>query len=136
MIPEIPNPTLIGPIFVVVITLLSGYFLALRIQEHFKETPDPKLTYAHKREISILRDEIRRLERDGTAWFEALRQESKADQQLLEERFHGALTRSQEIVTTNAEQIAALIAQVQIGHQRLSELTIKTDKLLERSRPS
>lgn len=131
---ELTSPASLGTPFVIIITLLSGYLLTLRIQDYFKESPDPKLTYAHRREVNALREEIRRLERDGSAWFEALRQENKADRQLLEERFGDSLMRAQQLITTNAEQIAALIAQVQISHQRLSELSIKTDKLLERQR--
>lgn len=97
-----------GTALIVVLSLLSAYALLLRVREHFRELPDPKLTYATLAELDKVRLQINQLQRD------------------IKEDFRNV----NALVRENAEHIAALIAQSTLYNQRLNELSVKTDRLL------
>lgn len=97
-----------GTALIVVLSLLSAYALLLRVREHFREYPDPKLTYATLAELDKVRLQINQLQRD------------------IKEDFRNV----NALVRENAEHIAALIAQSTLYNQRMNELGVKTDKLL------
>lgn len=90
--------------------LLGGYLLLLKLREHFAEKPDPKLTYATRRDLDTLRQQLHELAaqtRKDTANVYAL-------------------------IHKNAEHIARLLAHTETSQQRLGELNVKSDRLLER----
>lgn len=97
-----------GTALIVTLSLLSAYTLLLRVREHFREHPDPKLTYATLAELDKVRLQINQLQRD------------------IKEDFRNV----NALVKGNAEHIAALVAQSTLYNQRLNELGIKTDRLL------
>lgn len=97
-----------GTALIVTLSLLSAYALLLRVREHFREHPDPKLTYATLAELDKVRLQINQLQRD------------------IKEDFRNV----NALVRENAEHIAALIAQSTLYNQRLNELSVKTDRIL------
>ncbi len=101
---NLDNASLFGIAVLISLSLLGGYLILLQIREHTREHPDPKLTYLPKAEFE--------------STFSYMREQLDA------------LT---DLVHRNAEQIAALTAQTQITLQRLAELTVKIDRLQERS---
>ncbi len=58
-----------------------------------------------------------------------LRAEIRADTFAFQERHDKGLSETRELVSKNAQNISALIAQAQLANQRIGELTLKTDKL-------
>ncbi|MEO0796522.1 MAG: hypothetical protein AAFX93_15235 [Verrucomicrobiota bacterium] len=94
-----PNHIL-GLVTIGSISLLGAVLLVLRIRDHFREKPDPKLTYATQTDLRYLREELHAHQRD-----------TKSD-----------IANLQRLVGENAEHIAALIAQSKFHGQRLAEL--------------
>jgi len=126
------DTTLLGPVTLVLITLLGGYLLLLRIREHLQEKPDPKLTYATLTEVEKLRNHIQLIQRDNRIDLERIRNECRTDHTEITRRFGDDNRNAHALIHKNAEHIAALIAQQEAATQRLHELTVKTDKILAR----
>lgn len=124
---------IMGAFFVFLTGLLSSYLLTLKIRDYFKETPDPKLTYATLEEHRKLSDQVQRVRLETKEDLERLRSENKSDHEELDRRRSQSIAGAHELIRKNAEHIASLIAQSQLAHQRLAELTLKTDKLLART---
>ena len=124
----------LGTALLVLIGLLSTYLLVLRIREYFQETPDPKLTYATLDEHHKVREHLQHIQQETKRDLENLRSENKSDHETLDRRRSQAIAGAHELIRKNAEHISSLIAHNQIAHQRLAELSLKTDKLLARSR--
>jgi len=134
--PDTPPPTLIGPVLLTVLTLLGAYLLILRIRDHLAEKPDPKLTYATRGELDRTRESITQTQHANKNDLDAYRSEHKADHAELERRIAADIHAAHDLIHKNAQHIATLIAHNQSLHQRLNELTVKTDRLLERSHPA
>jgi len=118
---NLDHADIVGIAFLVGMALLSGYFLLLRIKEFYSEKPDPKLTYATLAELEKIRAQLHLFQRDH-----------KADLEALDQRRSRSVAAIHELIRKNAEHIAALIAQTEMAAQRLSELTVKTERLQER----
>lgn len=103
------NLHFIGSFVTVSLALLSGYLLLLRLRESFKEKPDPKTTYATIAALDKLREQVLQQQRDTKADFASA---------------HG-------LIHKNAEHLARLIAQSEGMMQRIQELSVKTDRILE-----
>lgn len=129
---NLQNADMLGAALLVLIGLLSTYLLILRIREYFSEKPDPKLTYATLSEHNKLRDQLHQAQRETKDDLERLRAENKADHEELDRRRSQAIAGVHDLIRKNAEHISSLIAHNQIAHQRLAELSLKTDKLLAR----
>lgn len=127
------SATQLGTVLLVLLTLLSAYLLILKIREHLREQPDPKLTYATLAQHEKLRQQLVTLQRDNRHDIERFRTEYRADHLTLDNKRSTAIASVHELIRKNAEHIAALIAENRITRQRLAELTLKTDKLLERT---
>lgn len=101
---NLDHANLFGIASLIILTLLGAYLILLQIREHFYEKPDPKLTYM-----------------------------TKADFEKYTHSLHAQMSELSSITHANAQQIAALAAQTQIILQRLSELTVKIDRIQERT---
>lgn len=109
-IPAFPEANLIGTAFLTLTSLLAAYLLVLKIRDHLSEKPDPKLTYATRNELERMQQSLNNLTTET-------RQEIAA---------------THTLIHRNAEHIASILAQSRMNHQRLTELGVKTDRLLER----
>ena len=117
------NADVIGVGLLVMLALLSGYFLVLRIKEYFEEKPDPKITYATNLELEKLRRQLEQYQRDN-----------KADLKMLDERRSRSVAALHELVRKNAEHISALIARDEMFNQRLTEMVTRFNRYFERTR--
>jgi len=117
------NADIVGIAMLILLALLSGYFLVLRIKEYFEEKPDPKVTYATNLELEKLRQQFQQYQRD-----------SKTDFNILDERRSRSVAALHELVRKNAEHISALIARDEMFNQRLTEMVTRFNRFFERTR--
>ncbi len=117
------NANVVGIAMLILLALLSGYFLVLRIKEYFEEKPDPKVTYATNLELEKLRQQFQQYQRD-----------SKTDFNILDERRSRSVAALHELVRKNAEHISALIARDEMFNQRLTETVTRFNRFFERTR--
>ena len=101
---NLDNSQIFGIATLICLSLLGGYLILLQIREHFNEKPDPKLTYM-----------------------------TKSDFEKYTQTLYSQISELGKISHENAQQIAALAAQTHIILQRISELTVKLDRLQEAS---
>lgn len=123
----------LGGAIIACLALLSACLLLLRLRDHFREAPDPKLTYATLLEHNKLRDQLVDIQHETKNDIERLRAENKADHEELDRRRSQSIAGVHELIRKNAEHIASLIAHNQLAQQRLAELSIKVDKLATRA---
>lgn len=123
---------LLGPILLAILALLAGYLGILRIREFFTEKPDPKLTYATRSELEKTRNRIETLQAQSRTDIERLRTEFQSEHIEMNRRLTSHASNTHALIQKNAEHVAALIAQTQAISQRLSELALKTDRILQR----
>ncbi len=127
---EIENTTAIGTAVVTLTSLLGAYYLILRIREHHEERPDPKLTYVTHAQMDKLRAEMMRSISEAVQDLRALRAEIREETRALQKQYSRNIGETRDLVGKNAENISALIAQAQIAGQRISELSLKTDRIV------
>lgn len=127
---EIENTTAIGTAVVTLTSLLGAYYLILRIREHHEERPDPKLTYVTHAQMDKLRAEMMRSIFEAVQDLRALRAEIREETRALQKQYSRNIGETRDLVGKNAENISALIAQAQIAGQRISELSLKTDRIV------
>ena len=60
----------------------------------------------------------------------ALRAEIREETRALQKQYSRNIGETRDLVGKNAENISALIAQAQIAGQRISELSLKTDRIV------
>ena len=106
-------------LFVVLSSLASIYLLLLKIKEFFKESPDPKLTYATLKQFDSLQALFHASCHKFNSHFSALRLEMKAD-----------INQASTTIHNNAQLIASLKAQIYLFNQRINQLSDQSDKLL------
>jgi len=123
------NPELLGTGVSIATCLLGAYYLTLRIKEFYRENPDPKLTYATHAQLERTRAELMRAIADAVQDIKSLRAEIRQDAQSAQAHYLQSLSETRELISKNAQNISALIAQAQLSAQRIAELTLKTDKL-------
>lgn len=122
----------LGSTLIVVLGLLSGYLMLLRLRDYFREYPDPKLTYATLGDHEKLSAQVSDLYREHKKELSHLREAIKCDHETLRTLHGNTAAELFEITKRNSENIARLIAHNETTRQRISELTIKTDKIIER----
>jgi hypothetical protein len=110
-----------GAVFGAAASMLGAYVLTIKVRESLAEKPDPKLTYATKRELESLRGDMGSMRRD----WDAARSEIAA-------RSESALSSVHDLIRRNAEHIAVLIAQAEMFDRRLTETARRVDRLGER----
>ena len=113
-------------------SLLGAYYLILRIREFHREKPDPKLTYVTHAQMEKVRSEMMRAISEAVQDLRALRAEIREDTRALQKQYSRALSDNRDLIGKNAQNISALIAQSQTASQRISELSLKTDRIVMR----
>ena len=111
-------------------SLLGVYYLILRIREYHREKPDPKLTYVTHSQMEKVRAEMMRSISEAVQDLRALRAEIREDTRALQKQYSRALSDNRDLIGKNAQNISALIAQSQTASQRISELALKTDRIV------
>ena len=111
-------------------SLLGVYYLILRIREYHREKPDPKLTYVTHSQMEKVRAEMMRSISEAVQDLRALRAEIREDTRALQKQYSRALSDNRDLIGKNAQNISALIAQSQTASQRISELSLKTDRIV------
>jgi hypothetical protein len=129
---EIENSTILGTAMITFTSLLGVYYLILRIREFHREKPDPKLTYVTHAQMEKVRSEMMRAISEAVQDLRALRAEIREDTRALQKQYSRALSDNRDLIGKNAQNISALIAQSQTASQRISELSLKTDRIVMR----
>ena len=129
---EIENSTILGTAMITFTSLLGAYYLILRIREFHREKPDPKLTYVTHAQMEKVRSEMMRAIFEAVQDLRALRAEIREDTRALQKQYSRALSDNRDLIGKNAQNISALIAQSQTASQRISELSLKTDRIVMR----
>jgi septal ring factor EnvC (AmiA/AmiB activator) len=129
---EIENSTILGTAMITFTSLLGAYYLILRIREFHREKPDPKLTYVTHAQMEKVRSEMMRAISEAVQDLRALRAEIREDTRALQKQYSRALSDNRDLIGKNAQNISALIAQSQTASQRISELSLKTDRIVMR----
>jgi len=127
---DIENAKTLGLGMMTMVSILSAYYLVLRIREFHSEKPDPKLTYVTHTQLDKVREEIMRSIGESLQDLRALRAEIREETRGLQKQYSRSLSETRELISGNAQNISALIAQAQIANQRIAELTLKTDRIV------
>lgn len=122
---------MVGTVFLVILSLMSGYLMLLRVREHFKEKPDPKLTYASLGELDKLRVMFLDCQKEGKRDLENCRRESRDEIDKLSVLYNKDLSSLRRKLEQNSERIAKVRTIGEVFGQRINELSLKSDKLLE-----
>ena len=111
-------------------SLLGAYYLLLRIREHLREKPDPKLTYVTHSQMENVRGEIMKMLSDCVSDLRALRGEIRQESKSLTKYYHRSICETRDMIGKNSQSISSLIAQCTSANQRISELSLKTDRII------
>lgn len=122
----------IGIGLIIVASLLSLYLLALKIWDYHKEKPDPKLTYVTHVNLERMRCELMRIITEEAEELRNIRCELRDDIKCISKTHMDSLSAVREMIARNSQDTSALSAQMQLINQRITELSIKTDKLIFR----
>jgi len=126
---DIENIKLIGMALVSLTSILGTYYLALKIKDFNKENPDPKITYVTHTQMATVRAEIMRIISEAVQDLRCLRSEIREEVRSMQKQHNRTLSETRELVSKNAQNISSLIAQAQLANQRISELSLKTDRI-------
>ena len=118
---------------IVLSTGLSSYLLALRVKDAFAEKPDPKLTYATIKQLNHLSQNLKHHEKETHTSIHNLRLEVKNDHLIRDHSSNNSNEAIHSIIRKVLQDVAKLTAQNQITHHRISELSLKTDKLIQQN---
>ena len=111
-------------------SLLGAYYLVLKIRDLHAEKPDPKLTYATHSQMEKLRAEMMRCIADAVQDLRCLRSEIREETRSMQKHHARNIDEARELISRNAQSISSLAAQAQIANQRITELSVKTDRLI------
>ncbi len=111
-------------------SLLGAYYLVLKIRDQLSEKPDPKLTYATHTQMEKVRCEVVKMLSDYLQDLRALRLEIREENRTLSKSYQRSIMQMNEMIARNAENISSLIAQCAAANQRISELSVKTDRII------
>lgn len=131
---HIINSNHLGTPFLVALSILGGFALILKIRDHFAESPDPKLTYATNKQLNIINNHLKQIHYETQKDIKELRQEIKNDHRDSSTTYRADLQNTSQILRQTLQDTAALQAKVQMLSLRLSELSIKCDKLQLKSK--
>lgn len=110
-------------------SLLGAYYIMLKIREFHSERPDPKLTYVTHAQMDKVRAEFMRCISEAVQDLRALRAEIREEVRSMQKHCSRNLMETRELIGRNAQNISALVAQARIANQRISELSLKTDRI-------
>lgn len=126
---DISESNAVGVGFFVLISILSAYYLILKIRRHHSEIRNPDFNYITQGHLEKVRCEIMRSLSEATHDLRTLRSEIREDSRNMQRQHTKSLVEMRELIGKNAQDISALAAQMQNASQRIIELSIKTDKL-------
>ena len=124
------NPEIIGTSLMSITSLLGAYYLLLKIREQLREKPDPKLTYVTHSQMDSVRGEIMKMLSDCVSDLRALRGEIRQESKSLSKYYHRSICETRDMISKNSQDISSLIAQCSSANQRISELSLKTDRII------
>ncbi len=124
------NPEIIGTSLMSVTSLLGAYYLLLKIREQLREKPDPKLTYVTHSQMEKVRSEILKTLADCVQDMRALRAEIRDESKTLSKHYHRNICETRDMISKNSQNISSLIAQCASANQRICELSLKTDRMI------
>ncbi len=124
------NPEIIGTSLMSVTSLLGAYYLLLKIREHLREKPDPKLTYVTHSQMEKVRTEIMKMLSDCVQDMRALRLEIREESKSLSKCYQRSISDTRDMISKNSQNISSLIAQSASANQRICELALKTDRII------
>ncbi len=120
---------IIGMAVMAASSLLGAYYLLLKIRKHHSEVCNPDFNHVTHSQLEKLRSEFLRILAEAMHDLRSLRVEIREDTRSNQRQYSKALAELRELIGKNSQDISALIAQTQIANQRITELSIKTDKL-------
>ncbi len=131
---NINNPEIIGTSLMSITSLLGAYYLLLKIREHLKEKPDPKITYVTHAQMQKVREEFIEMFSSYLQDFRSLRIEIRDEYKAMQKYYQRSLSETRDLISKNAQNISALIAQCSSANQRIAELSLKTDRIILKSK--
>lgn len=124
------DPAILGSGVIVSSSLIGIYLLVQKFRDHFKESPDPKLTYATIKQYNQIQQQLTQNENKIQKSIEQLRLEVKNDSMLRDRDYRNTSEALHQLVRQTLQDVAALQAESKNTQSRISELSSKTDKLL------
>ena len=112
-----------------VLIAVGAYYLALTVRQFHLQSRDPNLSFVTHSHLEKLRGEFIRIMSEATHDLRTLRAEIREDTRLMQRQYGASLSEMRELISKNAQNISSLAAQAALANQRISELTVKTDKL-------
>lgn len=113
----------------VLTSLLGSYYLALRIREYHSGARDSENYFVTQSRLEHLRGEIMKTVSEAAQDLRTLRTEIREDIRSMQRQYAKAISEMGELISRNSQNISSLAAQARMANQRISELSLKTDKL-------
>ncbi len=126
---ETQSSELLGLALTAATALLGAYYLALKIRDMQSEKPDPKITYVTYTNMEKMRNELMRIITESGGELRLLRAEIREDIRLMQRQYAQSLGETRELISKNAQNISALIAQSALANQRIGELGVRVEKI-------
>ncbi len=128
------NPEIIGTCLMSITSLLGAYYLLLKIRENLREKPDPKITYVTHAQMQQMREEFTEMNASHLQDLRLLRVEIRDEYKTMQKYYQRSLAETRDLISKNAQNISSLIAQCTSANQRISELSLKTDRIILKSK--
>ena len=129
---ETQSSELLGLALTAATALLGAYYLALKIRDMQSEKPDPKITYVTYTNMEKMRNELMRIITESGGELRLLRAEIREDIRLMQRQYAQSLGETRELISKNAQNISALVAQSALANQRIGELGVRVEKSQQR----
>ncbi|MDY6068912.1 MAG: hypothetical protein SPI34_04245 [Opitutales bacterium] len=126
---ETQSSELLGLALTAATALLGAYYLALKIRDMQSEKPDPKITYVTYTNMEKMRNELMRIITESGGELRLLRAEIREDIRLMQRQYAQSLGETRELISKNAQNISALVAQSALANQRIGELGVRVEKI-------
>ena len=126
---ETQSSELLGLALTAATALLGAYYLALKIRDMQSEKPDPKITYVTYTNMEKMRNELMRIITESGGELRLLRVEIREDIRLMQRQYAQSLGETRELISKNAQNISALVAQSALANQRIGELGVRVEKI-------
>lgn len=131
---NIDNPEIIGTTLMSITSLLGAYYLILKIRDQLKEKPDPKLTYVTHSQMEKTKCEIVKMFTEYLQDLRSLRLEIREENKILSKYCQRSISEMRELISKNSQNISSLVAQCSSANQRIAELSVKTDRIILRTK--
>ena len=126
---ETQSSELLGLALTAATALLGAYYLALKIRDMQSEKPDPKITDVTYTNMEKVRNELMRIITESGGELRLLRAEIREDIRLMQRQYAQSLGETRELISKNAQNISALVAQSALANQRIGELGVRVEKI-------